>query len=307
VLYAHFHTVDSVVNKVVHGVTRVLYRMFDTRGLRIVDSIMDAEAVSEILLNRGVTHLIPTEHDTLSSLPKFQTAARQRGVVIPGVEFTTPFGHLLVIGGGLQLQEITDISDRFMRLDPERAADRELFMNLYWELVGKGLLVQAAHPYDFRDFWHGPSIPVELHNCAVSKQPLDSKDSEFVPSRTGQRASIVGNDAHGYDQLNRGVNFTIILGATSAETVIEDMLAGRVQIIHIVEKFPRWQVIPPVIWRLPRMLGEQAKANELSFAELVQILLLPELNTRQLVTLRRAALAGVFAALLSGILLSDRY
>lgn len=306
VIYAHVHTHYSRVEQVVHGVTRIMYNMFCANNLTIVDSLMTPSQIVAHLAERSVTHIIPADHDTMDAISLYRDAALGQVIVIPGIEFTTGFGHLLVIGGDLTEYEIADLSEIFCGLRPNCEGDRKRFMEIYQQLVERGFIVQAAHPYDFRDSWRGPAIPGEIHNANVGKQLAGTTDTRFIPSITGQRSSLSGSDAHQYDQLQSGGNFTVVLGATPGGDIVEDIRNGRVQLVHIVERSKRWQLVPPVIWRIPRMLNEQARANDMSFPFLLRTILFPEIKLSSK-GFSQIALAVTCVFAISHILLSDRY
>lgn len=174
---------------------------------------------------QGLDFLALTDHNT-SSQNQAVTARDERLLLIPGVEMTSYFGHVNLLG---HMDALTD----FRRLTPEAAATELTLAR------NKGALVSLNHPfcpdcpwelgfdapYDAIEVWNGPWRELNERAVAWWQQQLSE----------GRRVVAVGgSDTHRVDTFIKHGSPTAYVHAleNTAAGVLEGIRCGAVVLSH---------------------------------------------------------------------------
>lgn len=198
----------------------------------------------EAAAERGLRGIALTDHNTASGVDEAVRAGEESGVVvIPGIEWTTFYGHITVLGGH------SDIDWR--TVTPDNASDKIL------RATQSGDIASLAHPYrvGYPVCTGGRSeFPAEIFDVLTGYEvcsgllddPTNSRSlkeySELVSS--GKRlAALYGRDWHAKGNDNGfGVTLIGISGVINAENALEAIRNGYTAVAdgsgHIIIKTP---------------------------------------------------------------------
>ncbi len=191
------------------------------------DGEQTPETLAANLAAAGVRYAALTDHDTLEGLPRFQEAARKRGVsCLPAVELTTWFNgreaHLLGYGfdpqhADLQAtllslrqvrsQEVHSIADSLRKMGTNLSNGAEHAAGISAAPEGRletGAAIALLHRAGGKAFWAHPltyeTDPERLEACVteLKAKGLDGLEAIYAPYAPPQRADLLAlAESHG--------------------------------------------------------------------------------------------------------------
>ena len=97
------------------------------------DGSMSPRTLVDLAVLRGLTGIAITDHNTTAGVEEVIRYGKQKGlIVIPGIEWTTFYGHITVLGGN------TTVDWREINLENINEKARQT--------VDKGDIINLAHP-----------------------------------------------------------------------------------------------------------------------------------------------------------------
>lgn len=177
------------------------------------DSLADPAKVAAAAAARGLTHLIVTDHDTLTGALRARAAAPPGLTVIVGQEVRTGAGDLIAAFIERPVERGLPAADAI-------AAIRE-----------QGGLVGMPHPFDrlrssiLRDSLHESLMPlvdwVEVHNARLVGR---GNERAAAAAREHERPAVAVSDAHTVMEV--GVAYTVLDGDPSTPSGLLAALPG---------------------------------------------------------------------------------
>lgn len=258
IVAAHIHCVHSFVGPVgsMGWFMRSVHRIHDRAQLTIVDTLTEPQQLIELAIKNKINVLIPTDHDTQRGIAVYENLAGNLVKIIPGLELTTSFGHLLIIGYHFAESQIA-VWGELMR-DPRLTHEQFLFIcdDIIAAAAPGRIRLIPAHPNDPKDFWRGPELHgFEIHNARSRWNPEANNGPRKQRLHQYGNFHISGLDAHDEDLLRAIMVFPDI--EFEVDDPWERMINPGARVLHVL------QPVEPLAGKVPDMIRMQAIANEL--------------------------------------------
>jgi hypothetical protein len=209
---AHFHTKRSVVGGHLGAFTENL-------GITPVDSLLEPRGIVEWAVKNGVRILMPTDHDSILGyweMKQYIIEKRYDILLIPAVEFTTKWGHLLIVG--IEYDEGNEEVESISLMLQSELMNLRHFNLFSMQIRERGGYCIPAHPLCDREPWVGPYFNgkelsgdflnpyhgIEAYNAGAIANVLLGVGIEAVMDRVGEMAPglfLTGADAHRMEEM----------------------------------------------------------------------------------------------------------
>ena len=195
------------------------------------DGDFSVRALMEAAQRRGFTAIACTDHNTVSGLPELTAAAKQCGLVpIPGIEWTTYWGHMLVLGEqgytdwrGVKPPDIDrsiaaiHANQGLVGIAHPLAISSPVKTGYHWEF-----LVADWDAVDFMEVWSRDRAPVKVQSYRAMQL------WEQLLNRGCRITATSGRDWHREDSKPYGHTYVGIEGVLTTETILDAIRRGRV-------------------------------------------------------------------------------
>ena len=195
------------------------------------DGDFSVRALMEAAQRRGFAAIACTDHNTVSGLPELTAAAKQYGLVpIPGIEWTTYWGHMLVLGEqgytdwrGVKPPDIDrsiaaiHANQGLVGIAHPLAISSPVKTGYHWEF-----LVTDWDAVDFMEVWSRDRAPVKVQSYRAMQL------WEQLLNRGCRITATSGRDWHREDSKPYGHTYVGIEGVLTTETILDAIRRGRV-------------------------------------------------------------------------------
>ena len=208
------------------------------------DGAFTPRELAEAAKARGLKGIALTDHNTSTGVAEAVRVGRELGItVIPGIEWTTFYGHITVLGGH------SDVDWRTVLPAKKEEKIRRA--------VSLGDVAILAHPYrvgypvctggksEFPDEIFDVLTGYEVYSGVLSDPTnLRARDEYLSLTSAGKKlAAVYGRDWHGQGtDIGYGVTLLGISGTPNAENALEAIRAGRTAVAdcngNIIVKTP---------------------------------------------------------------------
>lgn len=185
----------------------------------------------EAAQQRGFAAIACTDHNTVSGLSELTAAAKQYGLVpIPGMEWTTYWGHMLVLGEqgytdwrGVKPPDIDrsiaaiHANQGLVGIAHPLAISSPVKTGYHWEF-----LVADWDAVDFMEVWSRDRAPIKVQSYRAMQL------WEQLLNRGCHITATSGRDWHREDNKSYGHTYVGIEGVLTTQTILEAIRRGRV-------------------------------------------------------------------------------
>ncbi len=202
------------------------------------DGLDTPESIVSYAKRIGLDFVAITDHDTVSCIQRARVAGKELGVaVVPGVELTTRFGHILAL---------------FVEEVPPKDIYSDIDALLEWVEERNGLAIYA-HPYGFLGFlpMHRNVVEIasKLHGIEIVNGRTLKRGNEKAMKLAQKLGKVVrtgGSDAHRVVEL--GLVKTFVDASSPNEDDVATALAKGM--VRISEPPPNTTIIKNIVSRI---------------------------------------------------------
>lgn len=194
------------------------------------DGSFTPEELAKCAASEGLKGFALTDHNALTGAPYAEVAAREYGLVfVPGIEWTTFYGHITVLGGGFGVD--------WRDVNPGTVRQKAAYIKQNGGCVGIAHPRRIGYPIctggsddwgieDYQDFTH-----YEVWSYAdPSGEPTNAQAEaryRALIAKGNRLACVYGKDWHGGTGGLYAATFLGIEGAPDAQKAVSAVRAGR--------------------------------------------------------------------------------
>lgn len=268
----HVHTQFSLTGPVSQAdpMMRYVEPALIRAGFRVADAALVPEGIVETAHAFGLSHVGISDHDTYAGSIIAHAYASSNGYpvfIVPGIEYSTGFGHGLVYGGDLSL--ITKEYSYFNMIGSEEM-DPDF---LRWVAAHNGLII-AGHPLDPRVPWtdfgvfSSQNIGFETYNPGCAHNPVHETGGHFSRYLPEHRVHLTGADAH-FDPSEMLTAFMLFPDIDRSERdLIGEIRSRGTRGIHVYQR--QHNIVRPLWAKVDQIIRLQAQVNDMTVPEYVR-------------------------------------
>ena len=199
------------------------------------DGIMEPAELVRRARNRGYEAIVVTDHNTTTSCPATMAAGEKEGlIVIPGIEWTTFWGHIVVTGGKSRVDWRTVNLENIYQKLQEAKKDGDLITVAHPKRLGTPFCSECRFLYKLDNWDQVDAYEVWSHynpHTAMESQKTKKEWSELI--NMGYKiAPVYGYDWHNPDEGGPAYAYTYvgIDGEVTKESIMKAIKKNHVYI-----------------------------------------------------------------------------